>query len=131
MPSRSVLRLALLTVALGCTAAAAFVVGRRWPIARLDALLARLRPSVAAAALLPWQVTDTLPLTRYENGAALIGHELYFLGGFYNEATQATDRVDVLDLAQHRWRRGARFPSRSRTATSWSSATRRSGWWAD
>ncbi len=110
MPSRSVLRLALLTVALGCTAAAAFVVGRRWPIARLDALLARLRPSVAAAALLPWQVTDTLPLTRYENGAALIGHELYFLGGFYNEATQATDRVDVLDLAQHRWRRGAPLP---------------------
>lgn len=99
-----------LVVVLGLTAAAAFVVGRRWPIARLDRLMARLRPAAARAALLPWQVTDTLPLTRYENGVALIGRDLYFLGGFYNESTHATPRVDVLDLDHHRWRRAAPLP---------------------
>ncbi len=101
MQTRRVLGVSALFGALLLTAGAAFVVGRRWPIARLDALMSRLRPAAAADALLPWRVTDTLPLTRYENGAALIGRELYFLGGFYNEATQATDRVDILHLDQH------------------------------
>ena len=83
------------------TAAVAFVVGRRWPIPRLDSLMARLRPGANAAALLPWRVVDTVPLTRYENGTALIGRELYIIGGFYNKATQATRQVDVLHLDRH------------------------------
>jgi len=100
----------LLFGALMVTAVAAFVVGRRWPISRLDGLIARLRPEATAAALLPWRLTDTLPLTRYENGTALIGRELFFLGGFYNEATQATVQVDVLHLDTHVWRRAADLP---------------------
>lgn len=70
--------------------------------------------AAASAALpppAPWRVTDTLPLMRYENGTALVGRELYFLGGFFNRETEATTRVDVLDLDTGAWRRAADLPA--------------------
>lgn len=87
-----------------------FIVGRRWPISSAEEYVNRFRPAALAEALLPWRVTDTIPETRYENGRVLIGRELFFFGGFYNEATQATRRVDILDLDTHQWRRGADTP---------------------
>jgi N-acetylneuraminic acid mutarotase len=100
----------LLLGALAITAAGAFIVGRRWPIARIDAMVARLRPEATASALLPWHVTDTVPITRYENATALIGNELFVIGGFYNEQIQVTTQVNVLDLTTHQWRRAADLP---------------------
>jgi len=58
----------------------------------------------------PWRVTDTLPLTRYENGTARVGRDLYFLGGFFNRETHATTQVDVLNLETGAWRRAADLP---------------------
>lgn len=67
--------------------------------------------AVQAGAPAPWRVTDTVPLMRYENATAVIGRELFFIGGFHTERTEATTRVDVLHLDTGAWRHAAALPT--------------------
>ncbi len=72
--------------------------------------VADLTPATTVGPPAPWRVSDSVPLTRYEHATAVIGRELFFIGGFYNEATQATVQVDVLHLDTGVWRQAAEMP---------------------
>jgi N-acetylneuraminic acid mutarotase len=71
--------------------AGGFVVGRRWPIARVERWFGHGPPN--------WQRLSSTDLPRYEVARAVVGDSLYIGGGFYNGAPQATNRLQVMDLA--------------------------------
>ena len=68
----------------------------------------RLAPE--ATTMWSWQTMAPAPLARFESQGAAVNGKLYVVGGFYNNATQATDLVDVYDPSANTWQRIASIP---------------------
>lgn len=84
----------------GLTAASGFVVGRRWPIESLEALLrgnTRQDPP-------GWRYVADTEQPRYEMMRVRYRDEVLVFGGFVNARIEATARVDALHLPTGQWR---------------------------
>ncbi len=102
----NVLRLVIVALVGGAIAVAAgFVVGRRWPIERLERFLNR-----PPQAIMGWTDFTTTDLPRYEIARAVIGDTLFVFGGFWTADPKATNRVDALDLNTGTWSRRNDMP---------------------
>jgi hypothetical protein len=63
-----------------------------------------------AAGELVWSEAAPCPLARFEANGAVIGGELWVLGGFTSATLQVTRRVDIYDPASDSWRAGPDLP---------------------
>jgi N-acetylneuraminic acid mutarotase len=87
-------------------AAGGFVVGRRWPIDRIE----RLRRSMGFDGPSAWSEFARTDLPRYESARVIVDGTLYLIGGFWTADPKATPRVEGLDLATGAWRRMKDMP---------------------
>lgn len=58
-----------------------------------------------------WSQGTPCPLERFEAGGAVIGGELWVLGGFVSSGLDVTRRVDIYDPSSDSWRLGPDLPS--------------------
>lgn len=86
--------------------AGGFVIGKHWPIARVE----RLRTKLFGPPPSEWTVFATTDLPRYEVMRVVHGSSLYIFSGFYTDDPKATARVEVLDLVTGEWIRKADIP---------------------
>jgi len=108
MSRRSAWALGLLLVVLVGAAGTAggFVVGYKWPIETVEEWLASDAPPTRFG----WSVFAESDLPRYEMGKVRIDDEIFLFGGFYNVETQASARVEVLDLVTGEFSRREDMP---------------------
>ncbi len=85
---------------------AGFIVGRKWPINALERLLARKRDPVTPG----WTMFTRTDLPRYEMIRVQVDSQLFVFGGFSTNKTEATARVEALDLTTGAWHRKADMP---------------------
>ncbi|ABX03583.1 MAG TPA: hypothetical protein DEF47_17495 [Herpetosiphon sp.] len=66
----------------------------------------------ATTTMFSWQDGATVPQPRFESQGVFVNGKLYVIGGFISCCTQinATDLVDVYDLASNTWQRIASIP---------------------
>jgi N-acetylneuraminic acid mutarotase len=57
-----------------------------------------------------WTVAAPNPIARFEANGAVVGDELWVLGGFTSADLQVTERVDIYDPAGDAWRAGPSLP---------------------
>ena len=57
-----------------------------------------------------WAVAAPNPLARFEANGAVVGDELWVLGGFTSADLQVTGRIDIYDPAADTWRPGPDLP---------------------
>jgi hypothetical protein len=57
-----------------------------------------------------WTVAAPSPMARFEANGAVVGDELWVLGGFTSAALEVTGRVDIYDPAGDAWRPGPDLP---------------------
>ena len=97
--ARRLAAVGLLVIGAVLVAGAGAVVGRRWPIERLERLFRGAREPATPG----WTVVARTDLPRYEMLRVLVGRQLFLFGGFRNAQPQVTDRVEALDLASGTW----------------------------
>jgi N-acetylneuraminic acid mutarotase len=64
----------------------------------------------AAATGFAWTLAAPSPTARFEANGAVVGGELWVLGGFTSANLQVTGRVDIYDPAGDAWRAGPDLP---------------------
>jgi len=57
-----------------------------------------------------WMTAAPNPIARFEANGAVVGNELWVIGGFSSKDLQVTDRVDIYDPAADSWRPGPSLP---------------------
>ncbi|MEO5799590.1 MAG: kelch repeat-containing protein [Gemmatimonadales bacterium] len=103
---RGLLVLAGIGVVLLLGSAGGFVVGRRWPLARLE----RLRVKLFGKPPEGWSVAARTDLDRYEVMRLLHGSSLFLFSGFVTDDQKVTSRVEALDLLNGVWSRKRDMP---------------------
>jgi N-acetylneuraminic acid mutarotase len=98
--------LALLAGGALIASGAGFIVGRKWPIDSLERLFAGKRDPVTSG----WTIFARTDLPRYEMIRVKVDRQLFVFGGFSTNKTEATARVEVLDLTTGAWQRKADMP---------------------
>ncbi|MES2304699.1 MAG: kelch repeat-containing protein [Gemmatimonadota bacterium] len=103
---RGLLILAGVCVVLLLGSAAGFVVGRRWPLARLERARARFFGKPPEG----WSIVARTDLNRYEVMRLQHGSSLFLFSGFYTDDQKVTARVEALDLLNGVWTRKRDIP---------------------
>jgi N-acetylneuraminic acid mutarotase len=57
-----------------------------------------------------WTLASPCPLARFEANTAVVGGELWVMGGFTSSALEVTRRVDIYDPVADSWRQGPDLP---------------------
>ena len=106
LPPRRLAALGLLAGGALIATGAGFVVGRKWPIETLERLMTRPRDPVVPG----WTLFTRTDLPRYEMIRVQADRQLFVFGGFSTNKTEATSRVEMLDLVTGVWQRKADMP---------------------
>lgn len=64
----------------------------------------------AGASELTWTVAAPCPVARFEANTAVVGNELWVMGGFTSTELEVTRRVDIYNPEQDTWRQGPDLP---------------------
>jgi hypothetical protein len=65
----------------------------------------------SGSAPLTWTTVTPAPLARFEANGAVVGGELWVMGGFTSKALDVTQSVDIYDPETDTWRAGPELPA--------------------